>query len=106
MRLRPHIRVQPRRDQLQAFARWAVAQEPKVATCDAHAFTVPTHQFGDVPCELLVGALVDGQRWQPPEPVPDRPDVGVCGVCGKEFSTLRGAAAHERMKHGGGRGGR
>lgn len=60
------IRVRPRRDLRQDFARWAVAQHPKVRTVGADTFGVPPHLFTDMPEALLLGARVDGHRYVSP----------------------------------------
>ncbi|MFC8332734.1 hypothetical protein [Streptomyces olivaceus] len=60
------IRVQPERPKRVAFARWAVAQQPKVRTVSAEAFAVPPRLFTDMPEDLLRGALVDGRAYVSP----------------------------------------
>jgi hypothetical protein len=60
------IEVQPTARLLRDFARWATAQTPKVRTVSQHAFAVPAELFGDIPEYVLVGALVDGQRYASP----------------------------------------
>lgn len=60
------IRVRPRRDLRQDFARWAVAQHPKVRTVGADTFGVPPHLFTDMPEALLLGARVDGHPYVSP----------------------------------------
>lgn len=82
------ITVRPTRALRVAFARWAVAQTPKVRTCSTTDFAVRPHLFASLPEELLVGALVDGHRYVSPsedetpemlpgvpgEPLPPVPD--------------------------------
>jgi hypothetical protein len=59
------IKVQPARALRVDFARWAVAQTPKVRTSSPLEFAVPAALFPAVPGELLAGALVDGQPYVP-----------------------------------------
>lgn len=66
------IHIRPARDLRVAFARWAVAQTPKVDTVSEAAFGVPPRLFTDMPEELLRGALVDGRHYVP---VADEPSV-------------------------------
>ncbi|WP_406177995.1 hypothetical protein [Streptomyces canus] len=61
------IIVQPARELRVDFARWAVAQTPKVRTCSTTDFAVPPHLFTYLPEHLLVGSLVDGHRYVPVE---------------------------------------
>ncbi|MFE2424651.1 hypothetical protein [Streptomyces hokutonensis] len=61
------IIVQPARELRVDFARWAVAQTPKVRTCSTTDFAVPPHLFTHLPEHLLVGSLVDGHRYVPVE---------------------------------------
>ncbi|MFF4391445.1 hypothetical protein ACFY0G_32350 [Streptomyces sp. NPDC001552] len=67
------IIVQPAPKLRRDFAGWAVAQDPKVRTASTSEFAVPAHLYGDVPEELLIGALVDGHQYVPvpPEPGPE-----------------------------------
>ncbi len=57
------IDVQPAADQRQAFARWAVAQTPKIRTVSQDSFAVPADLFDLAPEEVLTGALVDGRPY-------------------------------------------
>lgn len=59
------IRVQPAPSRRRAFARWAVAQRPKLRTVGPNAFAVPPRLFAAAPEGVLLGALVDGQRYVP-----------------------------------------
>lgn len=61
------IRIRPADGLRQDFARWAVAQQPKVRTCSTHEFAVPAGLYTHMPDELLVGALVDGHLYVPVE---------------------------------------
>lgn len=61
------ITVQPRPEQRRAFARWAVAQVPKVRTVGPSSFGVPPHLYTDMPEALLRGALVDGHPYRSPD---------------------------------------
>jgi hypothetical protein len=60
------ITVRPERSRLVAFARWATAQTPKIATVGLGEFGVPARLFVLAPEEVLVGALVDGHRYVSP----------------------------------------
>ncbi|MER6367432.1 hypothetical protein ABT255_03465 [Streptomyces mirabilis] len=75
---RAFITVQPARDLRTAFARWAVAQDPKVRTVSPVDFAVPYGLFTSVPEQLLVGAVVDGHAYViPDEPEPTDPASGL-----------------------------
>lgn len=67
------IRVQPAARRRQEFALWATAQNPKVRTVAPNTFAVPGDLYAEIPEEVLIGALVDGQRFVPPSE--DAPDV-------------------------------
>jgi hypothetical protein len=60
------ITVRPTRELRVDFARWAVAQTPKVRTCSTTDFAVPAHLFTHMPERLLIGSLVDGHQYVPP----------------------------------------
>ncbi|MEH0402858.1 hypothetical protein ACFY7V_03465 [[Kitasatospora] papulosa] len=60
------ISIQPTRALLVPFARWAVAQAPKVRTDSVNSFAVPAHLFAGMPEDILVGSLVDGRRYVSP----------------------------------------
>ncbi|MFI1954806.1 C2H2-type zinc finger protein [Streptomyces xinghaiensis] len=60
------IRVQPARHLRREFARWAVAQRPKVRTVSESAFGVPPRLFTHMPERLLRGSLIDGHRYVSP----------------------------------------
>ncbi|WP_037871977.1 hypothetical protein [Streptomyces sp. SPB074] len=66
------------------FARWAVAQRPKVRTASPTSFAVPTALFTEAPEEILIGSVVDGQRYvSPDECTVSRPElVGVASPDG------------------------
>lgn len=72
------IHVQPTRERRVAFARWAVAQTPKVRTVSPHTFAVPPHLFTEAPEDILIGALVDEHRYISPTETcsADDPDDG------------------------------
>ncbi|MFJ2205939.1 hypothetical protein [Streptomyces microflavus] len=83
------IRIRPAAARRQDFARWAVAQTPKIRTVSPQDFAVPASLFVDAPEEVLIGALVDGNRYvspvedaangnQPPARLLD------CGTCYEE----------------------
>lgn len=76
------IRIQPTRDRRVAFARWAVAQRPKIRTVSAGAFAVPPRLFVQAPEDILIGSLVDGHRYVSPDedaaagrPAPAAPEL-------------------------------
>ncbi|MDN3056851.1 hypothetical protein PH213_20315 [Streptomyces sp. SRF1] len=76
------IHIQPARARRVAFARWAVAQRPKIRTVSAEAFAVPPRLFVQAPEDILIGALVDGHRYVSPEedrvqgrPAPGAPEL-------------------------------
>jgi hypothetical protein len=60
------IKVRPAPQRRTAFARWATAQTPQVATCSHSEFAVPPDLFTHMPEELLIGSLVDGHRYVSP----------------------------------------
>ncbi|MEU6594253.1 hypothetical protein ABZ923_34460 [Streptomyces sp. NPDC046881] len=71
------IRIEPTRERRVAFARWAVAQNPKIRTVSPQAFAVPADLFTGLPEELLIGATVDGHRYvSPTEDEQAGPDGG------------------------------
>lgn len=85
------IRVQPAAAVRTEFARWAVAQRPKLAMASECAFGVPAVLFRDMPEELLIGALIDGKRYVPvaeavPEAVPAAVPAAADGASGQEPS--------------------
>jgi hypothetical protein len=61
------IKVRPAPERRTAFARWATAQTPQVATCSHSEFAVPPDLFTHMPEDLLVGSLVDGHRYISPD---------------------------------------
>ncbi|WP_413808124.1 C2H2-type zinc finger protein [Streptomyces sp. OE57] len=67
------IRIQPARHLRVAFARWAVAQRPKVGTVSESAFGVPPRLFTDMPEDLLRGSVVDGHPYVPVDDEPSTP---------------------------------
>ncbi|MFB7496084.1 hypothetical protein ACFC09_15555 [Streptomyces sp. NPDC056161] len=73
MRVNTIITVQPARHLRVPFARWAVAQRPKVRTVSHSAFGVPPHLFTDMPEDLLRGSLVDGRAYVAVEGEPTPP---------------------------------
>ncbi|MFJ3545472.1 hypothetical protein ACIPQH_25290 [Streptomyces rubiginosohelvolus] len=83
------IRIRPTADRRRDFARWAVAQTPKIRTVSPQDFAVPAALFVTAPEEVLIGALVDGTRYV--SPVEDaargaRPPARLldCGTCYEE----------------------
>jgi hypothetical protein len=66
------VHIEPADEQRRAFARWALAQTPKLQTSSSTGTDVPLDLYPDVPPELLEGAFVDGYRYGGPEaPQPD-----------------------------------
>ncbi|MFD8509704.1 hypothetical protein ACFV27_00960 [Streptomyces antimycoticus] len=61
------IHIEPAPEQRVAFARWGVAQAPKVRTVGVSTFAVAPELFVQAPEEILIGALVDGHRYVSPE---------------------------------------
>ncbi|MFF4179714.1 hypothetical protein [Streptomyces sp. NPDC001750] len=61
------IRIRPTPALLVEFAKWAVAQRPKVDTVGLHEFGVPPRLFAGMPERLLIGSTVDGHRYVSPE---------------------------------------
>lgn len=118
------IIVEPARTRRVPFARWAVAQDPKVRTASATSFAVPAHLFTHMPEELLIDSRVDGHDYvsvqldasfqeaqapaEPPEAAP-ADDTGsdnggeansyACPRCPRTFTTKRGRDTHARAVH-------
>lgn len=66
------VHIEPGDAQRRAFARWCLAQTPKLQTSSSTGTDVPVDLYPDVPPELLEGAYVDGFRYGGPEaPQPD-----------------------------------
>jgi hypothetical protein len=81
----PSIRVEPSQGRRQAFARWAVQQWPKIATCSPTEFAVPAELFTEAPEELLLGSLVDGHAYVPvPAEELAEPPLALVGEAGPE----------------------
>lgn len=59
----PTIHVEPADEHRRGFARWCLAQTPRIETASATGSDVPLDLFKDIPGELLDGALVDGQPF-------------------------------------------
>lgn len=60
-----HIMVEPADASRRDFARWCLAQEPRIETASARGFLVPIVLFAGVPDELLDGARIDGHVFRP-----------------------------------------
>jgi hypothetical protein len=91
------IRIEPTAARRVAFARWAVAQTPKIRTVGPGAFAVPAALFVDAPEEILIGALVDGHRYVSPDedeatgtPPPGGELLGVATAEGFEVAAAGG----------------
>lgn len=108
------IRVKPAAGLRVAFAKWAIAQTPKVDKCSHVEFCVPPHLFTHMPEELLIGSLVDGHPYVSPDDHPadalamPEPADGTategqqefaCDLCGRPFPTERGRNTHRRQAH-------
>lgn len=57
------VHIEPADEQRRAFARWALAQTPKLQTSSSTGTDVPVDLYPEVPPELLEGAYVDGFRY-------------------------------------------
>ncbi|MFF5668804.1 hypothetical protein ACFY8S_01485 [Streptomyces hygroscopicus] len=101
------IHIQPARDRRVAFARWAVAQRPKVRTVSAEAFAVPPRLFVQAPEDILIGSLVDGHRYVSPDedaaagrPAPGTPELlGVATPAGLTPTPPAGALGDPTPAH-------
>ncbi|MFF1965449.1 hypothetical protein ACFVW5_17910 [Streptomyces sp. NPDC058232] len=95
--MRPTIRVKPAREQMRDFAGWAVEQRPKVRTVAPDAFGVPADLFTSVPEPLLIGSLIDGQRYVSPaeDAAEGRPAPGSGDLLG--VATPEGLTAQESV---------
>ena len=60
------IIVQPAPELRVEFARWGLYYQPAFRTVGSFAFTVPADAFAEAPEELLIGAIVDGERYRSP----------------------------------------
>lgn len=68
------VLVEPAPDRARAFARWCLAQSPRIETANASGSEVPSNLFTNMPEELLVGAHIDGRLYRhvaEPEPEPE-----------------------------------
>lgn len=59
------ILIEPADEHRQGFARWCLAQDPKILTASATGSLVPSALFETIPDPLLDGALIDGHRFRP-----------------------------------------
>lgn len=80
-----NVLIEPADDQRAAFARWCLAQTPKIQTATASGSVVSAELFKQVPEPILVGAYVDGRLYRhvaeqrepvQSEPVPGEPQEG------------------------------
>jgi hypothetical protein len=76
------LTVQPAGPVRRAFARWAVAQTPKLRTVSAEAFGVPPHLFAEIPEALLQGATVNGYPYEPAEEATEAAPAGAPELLG------------------------
>lgn len=58
-----YVHIEPADEQRRAFARWALAQTPKLQTASSTGTDVPVDLYPEVPPELLEGAFVDGYLY-------------------------------------------
>jgi len=69
------ILIEPADEHRQEFARWCLAQQPRIETASATGSAVPVDLYPEVPVELLEGAYVDGYLYRSADPKPAvRPD--------------------------------
>lgn len=78
------IHIQPAPARRQAFARWGVAQHPKVRTSSAETFAVDPALFVHAPEAILIGALVDGHLYVSPTEGTPPARLLDCGMCFEE----------------------
>lgn len=64
------VRIEPAPEQRQQFARWCLAQTPRIETSGHGSSDVPVDLYPDVPQNLLEGAYVDGYLYRGTDPVP------------------------------------
>ncbi|MFD6936270.1 hypothetical protein ACFWAP_08975 [Streptomyces goshikiensis] len=89
------VRIRPTADRRVAFARWAVAQDPKIRTSGPDTFTVPVRLLPEMPEDILIGSYVDGHRYVSPEedqaegrPAPAAELLGVASADGLDPADL------------------
>jgi hypothetical protein len=96
------IHIEPTPSRRVAFARWGVAQSPKVRTVGVSTFAVTAAAFVAAPEEILIGALVDGHRYV--SPVEDQangtppPGGELLGVATEEGFTGSAAAGGDSSR--------
>lgn len=78
------IRIQPTVETRRDFARWGVAQKPKIRTISPSEFAVPAALFAAMPEDILIGALIDGRRYVSPDEdaTLGRPEPGASELLG------------------------
>lgn len=93
------IRIRPTAALRVEFARWAVAQRPKVDTVSIHEFGVPAGLFVGMPEDILIGALVDGHRYVSPaeDAALGRPGPGASGPAVPTVATVVGESGPETI---------
>jgi hypothetical protein len=62
------VLIEPADDRRVEFARWCLAQEPRIETASASGSELDSELFKQVPEHLLVGAYVDGRLYRHVEP--------------------------------------
>lgn len=95
------VHIEPGEGQRQGFARWCLAQEPRIETASATGSDVPLDLYPSIPPELLEGAYVDGYPYGQPQPQPqpkadEQPDVPQVSGGGKPQPKPRKQAARRR----------
>lgn len=93
------VHIEPGEGQRQGFARWCLAQEPRIETASATGSDVPLDLYPTIPSELLEGAYVDGYPYGQPQPQPkadEQPDVTQASGGGKPQPKPRKQAARRR----------
>jgi len=58
------VLIEPADDQRAAFARWCLAQTPRIETASHAGSEVDSELFKQVPEALLVGAHIDGRLYR------------------------------------------
>ncbi len=59
------VLVEPADEHRQGFARWCLAQNPRIMTASTTGSEVPVSLFPSIPDELLQGAYIDGHMFRP-----------------------------------------
>lgn len=62
-----HVHIEAARQHRVGFAKWCLAQDPRIETASATGSDVPVDLYPSVPVELLEGAYVDGFLYNRPD---------------------------------------